>query len=118
GSSIDAFPDVLDWREKRKPLGDHPGGFRFVGGNRDGLLFFAGLRIVTRMAASSGPLHRLCLDSWELLQTFRGSTIPREGETVRLEKDGKEMTYVVTRVRYKLEASGEMIASVFVKPAV
>lgn len=69
------------------------------------------------MAAPSGPLHRLCLDSWELLQTFRGSTIPREGESLVLEREGRETTYRVTKVRYKLDASGEMIATVFVKPA-
>jgi hypothetical protein len=69
------------------------------------------------MAPPAGPIHRLCLDSWELLQTFRGSTIPREGETVRLERDGAELTYLVTKVRYKLDASGEMLATVFVKSA-
>ncbi len=67
--------------------------------------------------AATTPLHRLCLESWELIQTFRGSTIPREGETVRLEREGQETTYVVTRVRYKLDASGEMLATVFVKPS-
>lgn len=80
------------------------------------LHFLAVTPIVKRMVASSGPLHRLCLDSWELLQTFRGATIPREGETVVHERQGRETTYRVTKVRYKLDASGEMVATVFVKP--
>lgn len=69
------------------------------------------------MAAAAGPLHRLCLESWELLQTFRGATIPREGENVVLEREGREATYRVTWVRYKLDPSGEMVATVFVRPA-
>jgi len=81
------------------------------------LHFFGATRIVGRMAAPSGPLHRLCLESWELLQTFRGSTIPREGEIVTVEREGRETTYRVKWVRYKLDASGEMMATVFVTPA-
>lgn len=81
------------------------------------LHFLALTRIVARMAAPSGPVHRLCLDSWELLQTFRGSTIPREGEIVVVDQNGREKTYRVTAVRYKLDASGEMVATVFVKKA-
>lgn len=62
-------------------------------------------------------MHRVCLESWELLQVFRGPTIPREGESLILEKDGRESKYRVTAVLYKLAASGELVATVFVAPA-
>jgi hypothetical protein len=61
--------------------------------------------------------HRICLESWELLQVFRGPTIPREGESLILEKDGREAKYRVTAVLYKLAPSGELMATVFVAPA-
>ncbi|MFO0559879.1 MAG: hypothetical protein U0269_17805 [Polyangiales bacterium] len=43
--------------------------------------------------------------------------IPRQGETVVIERDGKELAHRVTNVRYKLDANGEWIATVFVEPA-
>jgi hypothetical protein len=61
--------------------------------------------------------HRICLESWELLQVFRGSTIPREGESLIVEKDGHEKKYRVTAVLYKLASSGELMATIFVAPA-
>lgn len=61
--------------------------------------------------------HRLCLSSWELLQTFKGAVVPRVGETVVVDRDGKEQALRVTNVRYKLDASGEWAATVFVDPA-
>jgi hypothetical protein len=67
-------------------------------------------------AMSSSPTHRICLQSWELLQTFRGSLIPREGEMVLLEKDGREAKYRVTGVLYKIASGGELVATVFVAP--
>jgi hypothetical protein len=50
------------------------------------------------------------------LQTFRGSIIPREGEIVVLDRDGVETPFRVSNVRYKLDTSGELIATVFVAP--
>ncbi|WP_437812786.1 hypothetical protein [Sorangium sp. So ce1078] len=61
--------------------------------------------------------HRICLTSWELLQVFHGSTIPRQGELVLLEKDGRESKYRVERVIYKLTSNDELMATVFVDPA-
>lgn len=60
--------------------------------------------------------HRLCLSSWELLQTFKGAVIPRVGELVVIERDGKEQALRVSSVRYKLDAAGEWTATVFVEP--
>ena len=60
--------------------------------------------------------HRICLESWELLQVFRGPTIPREGESLIVEKDGRESKYRVTAVMYKLASGGELVATVFVAP--
>ncbi|UQA56868.1 hypothetical protein [Polyangium aurulentum] len=61
--------------------------------------------------------HRICLESWELLQVFRGPTIPREGKSLILEKDGQEKKYRVATVLYKLASSGELMATIFVAPA-
>lgn len=61
--------------------------------------------------------HRLCLSSWELLQTFKGAVIPRVGETVVIEREGKEQALRVSNVRYKLDANGEWTATVFVEPS-
>ncbi len=64
---------------------------------------------------SSQP-HRICLQSWELLQPFRGAIIPREGEMILIEKDGRETKYRVTGVLYKTASNGELFATVFVAP--
>lgn len=61
--------------------------------------------------------HRICLESWELLQVFRGPTIPRQGELLIVEKDGQERKYRVTTVMYKLASTGELLATIFVAPA-
>lgn len=61
--------------------------------------------------------HRICLTSWELLQVFHGSVIPRQGELLLIEKDGRESKYRVERVLYKLTSDDELMATVFVEPA-
>ncbi|WP_437668782.1 hypothetical protein [Sorangium sp. So ce131] len=63
------------------------------------------------------PVHRICLTSWELLQVFHGPVIPRQGELLLLEKDGRESKYRVERVMYKLTSHDELMATVFVEPA-
>jgi len=63
-------------------------------------------------------LHRICHESWELIQTFRGPTIPRVGELLILEPTaGKEAKYRVASVMYKAPPGGELVATVFVTPA-
>lgn len=62
-------------------------------------------------------MHRICHQSWELIDVFRGPVIPREGETLLLEKDGKEAKYRVSRVMYKMAPGGELVATLFVSPA-
>ncbi|WP_170319689.1 hypothetical protein [Polyangium spumosum] len=66
---------------------------------------------------SPSSLHRICHESWELIQTFRGPTIPREGEMLLLEQGGQEAKYRVTGVMYRPAPGGELLATVFVKPA-
>jgi hypothetical protein len=61
--------------------------------------------------------HRICLTSWELLQVFHGPIIPRQGELLLIEKDGRESKYRVERVMYKLTSNDELMATVFVEPA-
>ncbi|MDI3282541.1 hypothetical protein [Polyangium sp. 15x6] len=65
----------------------------------------------------SSSLHRICHESWELIQVFRGPTIPREGELLLLEQGGQETKFRVTRVMYKAAPGGELLATVFVTPA-
>lgn len=66
---------------------------------------------------SSAPMHRICHESWELIQVFRGPTIPREGELLVLDQAGRETKYRVTKVMYKAAPGGELLATVFVAPA-
>jgi hypothetical protein len=61
--------------------------------------------------------HRICLSSWELLQVFHGSVIPRQGELLLIERDGRESRYRVERVMYKLTTNEVLMATVFVEPA-
>lgn len=61
--------------------------------------------------------HRICLTSWELLQVFYGSVIPRQGDVLFIEKDGRESKYRVESVKYKLTSNEELVATVFVEPA-
>ncbi len=61
--------------------------------------------------------HRICLQSWELLDVFQGNVIPREGEVLVLDKEGTEKKFRVTSVMYKSAGSGELLATVFVAPA-
>lgn len=68
--------------------------------------------------SSPSSLHRICHESWELIQTFRGPTIPRVGELLLLEHaGGPETKYRVTKVMYKGAPGGELLATVFVTPA-
>jgi hypothetical protein len=60
--------------------------------------------------------HRICLTSWELLEVFQGSVIPREGEVLMLDREGQEQKFRVSSVMYKTAATGELLATVFVNP--